>query len=300
MIEPLFILAPPRSFTSISCGMIGSHPALFGLAEVNIFAVETVGELMEMHRTRRRLQNGILRSLAELAFGEQSETTCEAARRWLVANPDMTTAELFRTLQEWAEGRGLVDKSPLHVYAPDALSRIASHFPEARFLHLTRHPGDTIESILKLKSEMRAQALARFPLLAGRAEPFDPEAPEKMWLKPHLAIMNLLDTLPGERWMRIRGEDLLANPRVILARIAGWLGISTSNEAIGAMMHPESSPFARPGPANAPYGNDPAFMDHPGLRPFDWTPRPMEWSRPDGKIVPLSATVSSCGMKLGY
>ncbi|MCS0494077.1 sulfotransferase [Ancylobacter sp. MQZ15Z-1] len=300
MVEPLFILAPPRSFTSISCGMIGCHPQLFGLAEVNLFAVDTVAELIDMHRTRRRLQNGILRSLAELAFGEQTETTCEAARRWLNDNQDMTTAELFRTMQDWADGRGLVDKSPLHVYAPEALARIAGNFPQARFLHLTRHPGDTVKSILQLKTEMREKALAKFPALAGREEQVDPKSPETMWLQPHLDIMEMLETIPPERKMRLRGEDFLSDPRNYLTQIAGWLGIRTDDEAIDAMMHPEASPFACLGPANARYGNDPGFMENPALRPYSWKARPLEWVKPDGEAVELSETVSSYGMILGY
>jgi hypothetical protein len=39
--RPLFILAPPRSFTSVICGMIGQHPQMYGLPEVNLFAGET-------------------------------------------------------------------------------------------------------------------------------------------------------------------------------------------------------------------------------------------------------------------
>ena len=33
MTEPLFILAPPRSFTSVVCAMIGNHPQMLGLPE---------------------------------------------------------------------------------------------------------------------------------------------------------------------------------------------------------------------------------------------------------------------------
>lgn len=36
MLEPLFILAPPRSFTSVVCAMIGQHPDMCGLPEVNL------------------------------------------------------------------------------------------------------------------------------------------------------------------------------------------------------------------------------------------------------------------------
>src|ERR1044071_7196297 len=154
LMPPLVILAPPRSFTSLNCAMLGCHPQIFGLAEVNLFAGDIMADMQELYRTRGYLSDGLLRSLSELAFGEQTEETIEAARRWLVANDDLTTAELLRTMQEWADHKILVDKSPLHTFTPGALPRMATHFPEARYLHLIRHPGDTIASVLRLRQRV--------------------------------------------------------------------------------------------------------------------------------------------------
>ena len=66
MHRPLFILAPPRSFTSVSCGMIGQHPQLLGLPETNLFARADYNQLALLFRVRPRLQHGLLRAIAEL------------------------------------------------------------------------------------------------------------------------------------------------------------------------------------------------------------------------------------------
>ena len=40
MTQPLFILAPPRSFTTVTSAMIGQHPEMYGLPETNLFVAE--------------------------------------------------------------------------------------------------------------------------------------------------------------------------------------------------------------------------------------------------------------------
>lgn len=259
MIEPLFILAPPRSFTSVACAMIGNNPDMIGLAETNLFAADTYGDLETMYRTRPRFQHGLLRSIAEIGLGAQNETNIDAARDWLAQNRSLTTAEIFLDLMEWAAPRGLVDKSPIYVFSVDALDRITTAFPEARFLHLTRHPRATCESIYKTRQQ--AAAIGQ----GGREKE---ATPENMWLRPHLRIIDALSDVPPEQHMRLRGELLLADPPLYLRQIAEWLGIRSDDEAVEAMLHPERSPFARPGPSNAPMGNDPSFMQAPALRPF--------------------------------
>ena len=66
--------------------------------------------------------------------------------------------------------------------------------------------------------------------------------------------------------MRLRGEDLLSEPRIYVRQIAEWLGLRTDDEATEAMLHPENSPFACYGPANAKFGNDPNLLEAVCLR----------------------------------
>jgi hypothetical protein len=272
---------------------------MFGLAEINLFARDTIRELRELYRVRERMQHGLLRCLSELAFQEQTVETIEAAQGWLGDNQDMSTAELFRTMQEWVGGRGLIDKSPLHVYAPPALRRIGQAVPEARFLHLTRHPGDTVKSIFQLREKIRDKMRDRFA--GAQVEPrSDAGAPDKMWLKPHLTILEFLESVPPRQQMRLRGEDLLSDPMAYLRQIAEWLEIDAADSDIEAMLHPENSPFAAYGPENARYGNDPNFMEHPQLRPFTAKANPLVWENPVGETIELSDAVRAYAMMFGY
>jgi hypothetical protein len=269
--QPLFILAPPRSFTSVVCGMIGSHPEMLGLPETNLFAAATMSELRQIHRSRPRFSHGLLRSLAQLCLGGQSFADVEAAQRWLDEQPDdLPTSAIFRDLIDWAEPRAIIDKSPMYVYSESALESIADAFPEARYLHLSRHPRSTCESIHETRNLAKDAVGGQFAQGNGAL------TPEQMWLKPHLRILELLETVPRDQQMFLRGEALMAEPRLYLPQIAEWLEIRTDAEAIDAMMRPEKSPFACMGPENARLGNDPRFLQSPALRSFHEKPSDLD------------------------
>jgi hypothetical protein len=255
--------------------MIGNHPEMASVAEINLFIADTYAELERIYRVRPRFQHGLLRTVAELGLGGQSEEDIEAAKTWLDEYKELSTIDIMHDIMSWVEPRSIVDKSPVYVYSPGALDRIKAAFPDARFLHLSRHPRATCESIHKTR-QVAAMATA------GKQLGSDSDmTPETMWLKPHLRIMEVLEDVPQEQKMFLRGELLLSEPRLYLEQIAEWLGISTSPEAIDAMMRPEESPFAKLGPSNARLGNDPAFMESPKLRHYEEQPSdlesPMSW-----------------------
>lgn len=292
MIPPLFILAPPRSFTSVVCAMIGQHPELYGLPEVNLFAADTVGELDRWHGMRRRLRHGLLRAVAELGLGGQDGETIDIAESWLGRNRDVRTAQIFGDLAVWAGPRGLVDKSPIYTIDDLALERIWEAFPGARFIHMTRHPVGTLKSMRSLQDYVQKAG----GLVADRGG-LDPD---KLWLQPHARVKEFLDSLPVDRWVRIRGEDLMGEPGLYLPQIAEWLGIRTDSAAIAAMMHPEMSPFARMGPPNARFGNDPGFMEQPALRPYSRKPELLDDTPPAGGGGGFSPALRHYANLFGY
>jgi len=266
MSEPLFILAPPRSCTSVICAMIGSHPQLYALPETNLFAGDTYADVEKQFAARPHLRHGILRAVAELGLGGQTHENVEAAYAWLEDYAELPTAELYRDLMTMIEPRAPVDKSPLHVYAAGAIERICAEFPQARFLHVVRHPRATCESIYRV----RQAAGQGGGVLA-----------EEVWLRPHLRIIEGLEGVPQDNRMFLRAEVLLSQPELYLRQIAEWLQVDSGDDAVEAMMHPERSPFAAIGPDNAQLGNGPDFLDSPALRPFEDAPSdldsPLSW-----------------------
>ena len=303
--EPLFILAPPRSFTTVVCAMIGQHPQMLGLPETNLFARDSYVELQEMYRKLSRLQHGLLRSVAQLGLGAQSAENVEVAKRWLCSHARDSTATLFNDLAAWALPHRLVDKSPLHVYNRDNLARIRRAFPNAFYLHLTRHPRGTCESMYALRQRVQKprprggslNELDADPGMGARRGAIDPEL---VWLSPHRTIVDFLKAVPPARQMRVRGEELLADPDTHLARIAAWLGIADDPTAIERMKHPEDSPFACFGPPNARFGDDPNFLEKPWLRPYQHKTQDLEGSLSWDTQLGFSSMVKEWAQRFGY
>jgi len=139
-------------------------------------------------------------------------------------------------------------------------------FPNARFIHLIRHPMATCESLLKF--ETGSNILANFA--GGYDFSTDPPTldPQMWWYESHVRINSFIERLPPDQWLRFRGEEFLGDPDRHLRMVTDWLGLRGDAEAIEEMKHPERSPYACFGPESAPYGGDHGFFRSPEFRVF--------------------------------
>ena len=312
---PLFILAPPRSFTSVVCAMLGQHPQMYGLPETHLLPHETLGAWAESAaRALFPMEHGLLRAIAELYFGAQNVLTIRKARQWLRLRSNLTTDFVFKMLADRVFPLILVDKSPSIVFRLKALKRVHRKFPEARFLHLLRHPRGQGESVMKYIRE-RAKGgpippshwLLRIASYRSAQVPEEDREdgavldPQKGWYALNQNICEFLKSVPADQRMRVRGEDLLAEPDEALHGIAAWMGLRTDAEAIEEMKHPERSPYAFLGPPGARYGNDAFFLRDPALRPsrslLQHLEGPLSW-RTDGRG--FSPEVKRLAQEFGY
>jgi hypothetical protein len=242
--------------------MIGQHPELYGFPELHLFSTETVEEIIKTKYQRGKIASpGLLRTLAQEHDGIQSTETVLKAMEWLIARKDWTTKQLFNYLTELINPKIGVEKTPNTSKKKKYLQRAYNFYPDAYFLHLTRHPLATRKSIVEF-AENRTQKQNKSNISSVK------NSPEGLliWYYMHRNIINFLKTLPVGQTMRIKGEDLLSYPDLYLPQIAEWLDISTESNAINSMKHPEKSPYAYIGPFPCPGGNDPKFMRSPTLR----------------------------------
>jgi hypothetical protein len=295
--QPVFILAPPRSFTSVICGVIGQHPQLLGSPELNLFRAST----MRKFNSVGRLHMGMHRFVAQIYAGEQTIETIEMAQHWLTARQDRTTAEVHRELCVKIAPRVLVQKSPRYMRRLSYMEGILEAFPRARFIHLLRHPRGMSESYMKMH-DTTVQLLAAAECGAiDRSGPQPMADPQILWHDYNLRILRFQAMVAPERWLRVCGEEFLADLDNQLCRLCEWLGISTETEAIAAMKRPEESPFANFGPLNALVGNDPNFLRDPYLRPYKRRPESLEGAlswRSDG--VTFHPRVIEMAHEFGY
>jgi hypothetical protein len=271
--DPLFILAPPRSFSSLVSAMLGQHPEMYGLPETHLLSSETVREWWDQcMQSTFPMADGLLRAVAQIHFGSQTAETIPLARGWIRRRAHLTTGMMLELLGKEVAPRIFVEKSPSIVYRPDSLQRAHSMFPQARFLHLLRHPRGQCESVIKfVERTSRSGAPPHWLIHLGSfsASPAAITAnqqagadwdPQKGWYNLNMNIVAFLDSLPEAQKMRVRAEDLLGNPVEILPQVAAWMGLRTDAAALDQMLHPEQSPYAAEGPEGARGGNDPVFL----------------------------------------
>jgi hypothetical protein len=238
----------------------------------------------------------------------------EQAEGWLRRRSHFTTGYLFELIAQTVHPLILVEKSPSVVYDRDALQRIRDLFPQARFLHLLRHPRSHGESVMKFIDERKKHGpmprshwllyLATYPDLAGEDVTLERSAildPQRGWYVLHTNICKFLASIPDHQKMSIRGEDLLTKPDEGLRQIANWIGLRTDDQAIDEMKHPERSPYACFGPLGAQGGNDPFFLENPVLRPEKAMPLSLDglpgWCRRPHGFLPK---VKQLAKQFGY
>jgi hypothetical protein len=277
--------------------MLGQHPDLAALPELKLFSYATLGELEAslpsfwIKRGVLHRSPGLVRAVAELVFGGQTSELVECALAWLQDRTHWLGANVLDVLMKCLQPRICVEKSPENVETDEALERIALAYPRARYLHLTRHPVTTQRSIQAHLNR----------ILPGYGDRGQPMAGIAAWYKTHRRIIQFASKLPGDKYMRIRSEDVLNDMRNQLEKIVTWLGLCTDARAIENMKNTKASPFARPGPECIGIigGNDPAFLNNPIPHPVEI---PNTVDLPSDWLEELSAweMVIDLARKLGY
>jgi hypothetical protein len=259
--EPVFLLAPARSCSSVIATMLGNHTQVYGFPELRLFVGQSIADVM---RPREHVpepwpyyaRSGLIRAVAEVLFGSQSETNIDAAFNWLEERSIWAPNAVFDILRAAVAPRIALEKSPETINNDHNLKLCVRTYPDAKFIHLVRHPVSTVTSMIE-HWQLRATRLTRRELTRYGIQ---------SWFNDHRRICALKDALPSDRFIRIRAEDALADPRSTCERFAVWLGLGLDPDTIGRMLHPELSPYARMGPERALGGHDPKFLKEPRLQ----------------------------------
>lgn len=277
--EPVFILSPPRGYSTVSLALLAGHPDIYGFPELVLFTADTVAELIDEARRRPFVDpraagariTGVCRVLADLHEGGQSDAAVNRAGAWLTERSSWSTARLMEYLLASVHPRIGLEKSPDNALIDSALAACVKAFPKARFIHLTRHPADSQRS---MHAHWANHDWSAVPL---------PEWAANTWYSGHVRIIATLSALPDHQWIRVRSEDLLRSPREVLPRILDWLGIESGASVIERMRRTERWRFADQGESGRLAGADPKFLRSPALRavpapgPVDFEPA---WNLP--------------------
>ncbi len=218
-----FVLAPPRSGSTLLRVMLAGHQRLFAPPELELLGVDTLdqwghGEQINTWR------NGLIEAFRN-TFGWSLDQARSELTRWIYEKKP--THEVYALLQQGIGDRLLIDKTPGYSASLAILRKAERWFRDVRYIHLVRHPCDTILSFQEYRLHL---AFARLQKMLSCLQPS--QISELSWLIGHGNILRFLEEVPPERFCRIYFESLVAHPRQEMERIAAFLGIPFSEEMI--------------------------------------------------------------------
>jgi hypothetical protein len=312
MDDPVILLSPPLSVASFACACLGQHPQMYSLLETHLFLAETLREWWDICANASfNMAHGLLRAVAQLYFGEQTDPGVQLAGAWLRRRLPFTTGYVVELLAQRVHPRRLVEKSPSLVFHLGSMQRAQRMFPQARFIHLLQHPHAHGRAVVAAVKEAMAhqprlpQWLRQLACFSATQASEDSQErfeldPQQAWHALNKNICDFLEPLPNHQKLRVRGEDILAQPEATFRSVAEWLELRTDEDAMEAMKHPERSPYACFGPPSARYGDNTLFLRAPALPPPgepDELDAPSAW-REDGQG--LSPQVKALARQFGY
>lgn len=289
---PIVVAAPPFCGGHLLAAALGRHPQLCALPALDVFMADTVDELLDLFALGQGTHGqGLLRAIAELMSGRQSEDTVGQAREWLAERRGLHGLTLLRQLAAWAAPRPLVLTEPESMLRPADLLRLRRALPRLRVVHLVRHPYSACLSLAACYGE-RLFVPLDYKDHAVQPPMLDPQL---AWLRahdnierylcaglpPHLASSSAAREAP--HCVRVRIEDFDAQPAAALADLCTALGLSADVDTIAAMQDFTAWPFIGPGPQGARAGLDPDMLED-CTPPADWDvaqrlegPLPWRW-----------------------
>ena len=209
MVAPIFIVGTGRSGTSLLRALLNAHP--------NIYLTQEAGFFLWLPRLRRaKTAEAWLRGYQNTAAGALLGHLPVQARP---GAPRSEAVEVVTALmQAKAAGFGRLrfgDKTPMHITRLDA---IFAAYPDAKVVHVVRHPVPTVVSMMEMpwasNSALLNALMVRVAVDAAR--PFT------------------------ERILELRLEELLQSPRDVLGRVLDFVG-EPWDEAV--LHHSERAPF---------------------------------------------------------
>lgn len=270
---PVIILASRGAQGSMLAGLLGAHPELCGAPHLNILAFEYAWQ-QEVYCwvPRDSTNHGLLRFLGQCLVGEQTVQSVQAARRWLGQRSELRAIDIYFALASLVAPKRLVDYSPLYAQNATVMRRVADAVPDAKIIHLVRCPfaqaqavsraaWQTINASLRYWTETGLNHPSLDPYEIGEqmidwsvSPPvFDPQF---SWYRTQKAALDLFQDLPEERRVRVRAEDLAADPRGTLRSLLAALDVAGAEAVIDVMLSSDRHDYMAPGPFEAPMGID--------------------------------------------
>jgi iturin family lipopeptide synthetase B len=210
----MFILCPSRSGSTLLRIILAGHPKLFAPQEFELLSFNTLAERNEALTGKFSLYlEGVIRAIMEL-----KKIDADEAKKIMeeFENRDMTVREFYGILQTWLGDRILVEKTPQYTYDIEVLKRAETYLAAPLYIHLVRNPYAVIYSFEN----------ARLDQLFKYDHHFSPrQLGELLWVLCNQNIREFLEGIPANRKYRLKYEDLVSNPGLMVSQMCDHFGL---------------------------------------------------------------------------
>ncbi|MBF0101142.1 MAG: amino acid adenylation domain-containing protein [Desulfobacterales bacterium] len=220
--QAIFILAPPRSGTTLIRVLLGGHPKLFAPPELELLLFNSLDERKIICSGRDSFWlEGTLRAVMEIL-----KIDGDTAKQLMAEREDrgILVKDFYGEMQSWLGDKILVDKSPSYALDLAVLQRAEEYFSNTLYIHLHRHPYGMIHSFEEAKLD---QIFFRHPHnFATR------QLAELIWLQSHRNIIRFLASVPPERQTQISFEEMTLQPEQSMKKLCSFIGIGFAPEML--------------------------------------------------------------------
>ncbi len=208
----VFILSGPRSGSTLLRVMLAGHSALSSPPELHLLPFATMAQ-RDRELAFSHLGEGLQRAFMELKGIDARASEALVAD---LVKQNRSISQVYALLQELAGDRLLVDKSPTYASSRETLERAEELFENAKYIHLVRHPYAAIESFCRLRMDKL--------IGSGDANPY--QLAESIWANSNQNILDFFEQINPERHHQVRYEELVTEPKKVMAQLCQFLGIS--------------------------------------------------------------------------
>jgi hypothetical protein len=214
----VFILAPPRSGTTLLRVMLAGHPRMFAPPEMELLPFDTLKERRAFFGAGYEFWlQGATRAIME-------SKSCDGptAERFMRDCEDagMSVAEFYGLIQQQIANRMLVDKTPSYALDRSILERAETLFDEPLYIHLLRQPCAMIRSFEQAKLHLVGDVF-----FSASPECSPAELAQFIWLVSHENIQVFLQHVPVHRQHQVRFERLVKDPEPVGRDLCRFLGL---------------------------------------------------------------------------
>lgn len=216
----IYVLSSPRSGSTLLRTMMMGHSKLFAPPELFLLPFDNLKQWDEQLTARGwgHFKDGLVETFKELKGISSLEAKSYVKD---LVNQEVTMGATFELLNELTNDKLLVDKTPPYAEKLEYLQRSEVLTPNAFYIYLYRHPLSVMESLVR----------NRFHKMLGINK--DPWIfADEAWRVSNQNIIDFLDSVPQNKVMTIRYEDMVEDPTKLMKELCKRLEIDYEESMI--------------------------------------------------------------------